>query len=66
MSQFLRHETAMALTVRLLDLVTPCLTTEAERTEAFGLFYDAVLATLREHDEKLGRELRRLCRPSAN
>lgn len=66
MSQHLRHDTAMAAARAILDMVSPCLTTESERTEAFGMFYEAMIAALTKYDELLARELKRLCRPSPN
>lgn len=55
----------MAFALAILELLSPCLTTESERREAFGCFYEAAMEALNKYEERRGRELARL-RPSAN
>ncbi|MCE9564629.1 MAG: hypothetical protein K8U57_21555 [Planctomycetes bacterium] len=62
----LQHDTAMALAATILEMMSPCLTTESERGEAFGQLYDAAMAAIQKYHELLRREDKRLLRPSAN
>ena len=64
MGQRLRHDTAHALAVALLEIVENCIRPE-DRLDALQEFYQAAMAGLEAYDTMREREARRL-NPSRN
>lgn len=66
MSHFLKHQTAMALSIRLVESLGSVLANQSEQKECFGLFYEIIMESIKQYDEKSARERNRLGHPSQN